>query len=183
MIKGTIMKKSTKGALAAAAAGSLLLGGAGSLAYWTDASTISGSSIGSGHLKLTPAAAGCDAWQLGGSDFNTGTETIVPGDTLTRHCSYTADMAGTSLTATVDVSTPSFTGGGLAPALTPSATYAVAGGSDVNAGTPTTIGDGDSVDVDITVSFPRGTGVDNTYNRAAGLTAALGAITVTATQS
>ncbi len=39
------MKKSTKGALAAAAAGSLLLGGAGSLAYWTDAESITGTSI------------------------------------------------------------------------------------------------------------------------------------------
>ena len=32
------MKNATKGALAAAAAGSLLLGGAGSLAYWTGTS-------------------------------------------------------------------------------------------------------------------------------------------------
>ena len=65
-----MMKKSTKGAFAAAAAGSLLLGGAGSLAYWTDASTVDGKAITSGHLQLNPITATCDdSWQLDGEAF------------------------------------------------------------------------------------------------------------------
>ncbi len=49
------MKKTTKGALAAVAGGSLLFGGAGSLAYWTGESTVTGDSIESGTLDLTHA--------------------------------------------------------------------------------------------------------------------------------
>ncbi len=47
------MNKSTKGALAAACGGVLLLGWAGSLAYWTDGTNIDGDSFASGHLQLT----------------------------------------------------------------------------------------------------------------------------------
>ena len=50
------MKKSTKGALAATTAGVLLLGGAGSLAFWSD--SIGGSTISSGHISLDDTTAG-----------------------------------------------------------------------------------------------------------------------------
>ena len=75
------MKKSTKGALAAAAAGSLLLGGAGSLAYWTDAETVGGGSIASGHLKLLPVGTLRDV-PADRRRVGIHRDKIVPGDTL-----------------------------------------------------------------------------------------------------
>lgn len=53
------MKKSTKGAVAAAATAVLLLGGGTSLAYWTATGTAAGGSITAGTLTLS--AATCDA--------------------------------------------------------------------------------------------------------------------------
>src|SRR5687767_11072956 len=46
------MSKTFKGAGAAIVAGVLLIGGAGSLAYWSDAEGVTGGSISSGELKL-----------------------------------------------------------------------------------------------------------------------------------
>lgn len=174
------MKKSTKGALAAAAAGSLLLGGAGSLAYWTDAETITGTSIASGHLKLDPGT--CGDWLLEGVVY-AGTEKLVPGDTLTRHCTYTVDMTADNLKAKLDVAVPALSGT-LKDGLSTSATrFTVNAGAGIVPGTPTTIADNDAIAVDVAVDFPNVTGLtSNDYNNASGLSAALGAITVTASQ-
>ena len=46
------MKKSTKGALAASSAAVLLLGGAGSLAFWSDSQDVGSANITSGELTL-----------------------------------------------------------------------------------------------------------------------------------
>lgn len=178
------MKKSTKGALAAGAAASLLLGGAGSLAYWTDQATITGSSITSGHLKLTSPV--CGQWKFA-DGTNLGNGTIVPGDTVSETCTYVVDAAGKNLVATFDVTNPAMTGGTpLDAVLDPSATYAVRHAGVT--GTPTsghgvTISAGDTVTAVVTVAFPRGSGVDNSTNIATGVTATLDNIVVTATQS
>jgi alternate signal-mediated exported protein len=180
-----MMKKSTKGAFAAAAAGSLLLGGAGSLAYWTDAESISGGTITAGHLKLTPVGAGCGDWKLAGVTFDVANEKIAPGDTLTRHCEYTVSMAGKRLAAQVDVSTPSFTGT-LEPGLEHTATYSVGTATAIPTGTATTIAHGQTVGVDLEVEFPHvldaGAGQNNSFNKSTTLTAVLGDFTVTAKQ-
>lgn len=78
------MRKSTKGALAAVAAGALLLGGAGTLAYWTDEATIAGTDITTGHLTVdaTDCEAGTLVWTLEGDAFDPTTDTLIPGDTL-----------------------------------------------------------------------------------------------------
>ena len=96
------MKKSTKGALAAGAAASLLLGGAGSLAYWTSTGTIDGTSISSGHLKLVSPS--CDGWKLDNETtaFDPAADQIVPGDVLTQVCHYTVDAKGKHILA-IDV--------------------------------------------------------------------------------
>ena len=52
------MNKASKGALAALAAGVLLLGGAGSLAFWTDTAEVAGGAINSGELSLTDTTPG-----------------------------------------------------------------------------------------------------------------------------
>lgn len=176
-----MMKKSTKGALAAGAAGVLLLGGAGSLAYWTDAGTVNGTDITSGHLALDPVAAECDdTWRLNDTEDYVA-QVLVPGDTLTRHCTYTVDMAGDNLEAELDVSAPDLTGT-LADGLSMAGSSFTVDGVDIVPGAPTTIVDGASVAVDLEVDFAEDGTADNAYNDADGLAAALDDVTVTATQ-
>lgn len=50
------MKKSRRGALVAAAGILLLLGGAGTLAFWTDSRPITGGPGNSGHLRIVTDA-------------------------------------------------------------------------------------------------------------------------------
>ena len=71
------MKKSTKGALAAAAAGTLLLGGAGTYAFWTDTATVDGGDIASGSITLSSVVC-ADDWTH--SENDDVVEFIVPGD-------------------------------------------------------------------------------------------------------
>lgn len=102
------MKKSTKGTLAAAAAGTLLLGGAGSYALWSTSATVSGTSLNSGHLALLDPS--CGDWQLDSGESAPLTyadgDPIVPGDALTRVCTYTIDASGNHLRATVAADAP-----------------------------------------------------------------------------
>ena len=108
------MNKTTKGALAAGAAGVLLLGGVGTLAFWTDTETATGTGINSGHLKLTLPDCG-EGWLLDGetTTFVPATDLLVPGDTLTKVCDYTVDAAGDHLAATFTATGPSdITGAG-----------------------------------------------------------------------
>ena len=69
------MKKATKGALAVTAAGALLLGGAGTLAYWNDVQGVTGGTISSGHLKLTPGT--CDGWKLNNGQHGRSRTTLA----------------------------------------------------------------------------------------------------------
>ncbi len=64
------MKKATKGAIAAAGAGVLLLGGAGTLAYWTADGAAAGSDITAGDLDLT--AGTCSGWTYASGAAGTG---------------------------------------------------------------------------------------------------------------
>jgi alternate signal-mediated exported protein len=178
------MNKSTKGALAAGAAGSLLLGGAGSLAYWTDTAPVGGADINSGHLKLVPVSGtGCDGWKLNTAPYVPTSDKIVPGDSLTQHCSYRVDMAGGTLKATVAVSDLTGTWGtasatALTGAISKTVAFKDAGGTPITGTTPVT--NGYVVNADLTVGIPAT--ADNTANAVSGLFARLNDITVTATQ-
>ncbi|HWV27089.1 MAG TPA: alternate-type signal peptide domain-containing protein [Aeromicrobium sp.] len=174
------MKKSTKGALAAAGAGVLLLGGAGTLAYWTDDATISGTTITSGHLTVD--ASDCDAtnavWTLEGDAFDPATDALIPGDTLTMNCDVDVDVEGTHF-ATVDIAATTPSGALAAPwdELTVGATVdgSATGGTDraVNQGSNT-------IPVVITVAWPYGV-EDNDLN--GDLSTALDDIEITVTQN
>ncbi|WP_180933474.1 alternate-type signal peptide domain-containing protein [Nocardioides ungokensis] len=171
------MKKSTKGALAAGAAASLLLGGAGSLAYWTSTGTISQSSISSGDLSLGSADCGT-GWSFDdveGTGVLTGTSKLVPGDVLTKTCTYVITAKGDHLKADVTASTPSLTGA-LAGSLSASVTNIKVDG--VNTTHITSADDGKSLSVTVGVTYA-GTSGNTTKN----LSAVLNDITVTATQS
>lgn len=180
------MKKTTKGALAAGAAGVLLLGGAGTLAYWTDDATIDGTDINSGNLKLTGADCG-DGWILDAGlpseAVYAGTELLVPGDTLTQECTYTVSAEGDHLEAEFDVELGAgLTGAaGLVDELDVSGTSFSVGATSVTPGTPVEVADGDTVTATISVEWPYGS-EDNDANDVAGLTAALADIAVTVTQ-
>ncbi|WP_447646051.1 alternate-type signal peptide domain-containing protein [Nocardioides zeae] len=96
------MNKTTKGAIAAGSAAVLLLGGAGSLAFWNATADVPGGTVDSGELTLTPAAAG--QWTFNGAPIaDPGTVTLVPGDELAYTGSYTIGAEGDNLEAGVAV--------------------------------------------------------------------------------
>ncbi|RNL62958.1 alternate-type signal peptide domain-containing protein [Nocardioides marmoriginsengisoli] len=176
------MNKSTKGALAATAAGVLLLGGVGSLAYWSDSATIAGGAVNSGTLSLTDATAGScatAAWTLDSAEspagiaFDPATDTLVPGDVLTKRCSYTIGAVGEHLRATV-VATGGVASGDLAPSLQVAGGFTI-GGSPVTE--VTEANDGDTLVAEIQVRFDAA--ADNTTR---SRTAALGNFVVTLSQ-
>jgi alternate signal-mediated exported protein len=173
------MKKSTKGAAAAAAAGVLLLGGAGSLAYWNSTASVPGGAINSGSLALgTPA---CGAWTLDTLEpappatFTAG-DPLVPGDVLTKTCTFAITATGNHLRATLGVGSASFTPvNDLSADLTASAVFTVAG-NPIPAEI-TELNNGNVVSAAITVTFDPESG-----NESQSLGTVLSAITVTANQ-
>jgi len=91
------MKRSTKGALAASAAGVLLLGGAGSLAYWNATDDVDGGTLTAGSLTLSDMT--CAATWTEGLDLDV--QLVVPGDTVTKECTGTITMTGDHIEADV----------------------------------------------------------------------------------
>lgn len=130
-----MMKKTTKGALAAVAGGTLLFGGAGSLAYWSGTSTVTGSTINSGAITLSApdcsldVVAGTHEWLLDNDDpFDPATDTLVPGDTITKVCDIALHMVGSHIGATLAIDTAAFSASNaLVTELAPSATFTVDG--------------------------------------------------------
>lgn len=179
------MKKSTKGALAAAAAGALLLGGAGSLAYWNDSQTVTGGSIKSGTLSLTQETGQvCSDWTLdsagGSTTYVPGTTLVVPGDVITKTCDYTVNATGAHLAATLGIAASAITGDpALAGALSPTATYTLDGTPVANGASITSANDGKVLSATIKVTFVSTT----SGTTAQGETAALNDVAVTLTQS
>jgi len=152
------MKKSTKGALAAAAAGTLLLGGAGSLAFWNATATVGSSTVNAGSLTLTDDD--CSDWILDNGEQVGNValvDSIVPGDQLTKTCTYKITATGDHLRATLGASggTP---GGALAGVVTVTPSFEVGGSSITEI---TEDNDGDTLTAKIVLDFPYGTGVDN----------------------
>ena len=101
------MNKTTKGALGAAAAAALLMGGVGSLAYWSDDAMVNGGSVNSGNLTIDPIAVApnttaCDpAWKhTNGPKVGAAVTSIVPGDVITKSCTFVIGAKGDNLSAT-----------------------------------------------------------------------------------
>ena len=102
------MKKSTKGAIAGATAALLLMGGLGTNAAWQSEGTVGGSGISTGVLRLDP---NCGSWKFGilnGEVIQNPLDVahnavkdllLIPGDILTRTCTFTVHVEGTHLTA------------------------------------------------------------------------------------
>lgn len=102
------MNKATKGAIAAGAAGILLLGGAGTFALWEDNANITGGTVSTGELEL---ALGTGTWAetaTPGTPINIATFDIVPGDSLTYTTTVTATATGDNLTGELKIEGTSF---------------------------------------------------------------------------
>ncbi len=178
------MKKATKGALAAAAAGSLLLGGAGSLAFWTGTQDVSGGSINSG--KLTLSAPNCTTgpgvhdWQYDTSNavFTMGTSQVVPGDSISKVCDMTLVLDGSHIGATLALGNATITddsGNTLDTELTKSATFTVDGAAYA----PISAAGTYAIRATVTVALPSTVTSTTTQNTAA----VLEAMTLLATQT
>ena len=179
------MHATVKGALAAGAAGTLLLGGAGTLAYWNSTGTVGGSTINSGDLRLDAGTCATAGWTVsntveGVTDaaFNVATDEIVPGDVLKKVCSLDVIAVGANLRANLAVTNGTATGSSMAVGA-----YNVAGAFTLGGQPLSSITDansGNTIDATITVTFPIGATVDNaSKNKNIVLTD----YTVTATQA
>ena len=94
------MKKVTKATIAAAAAGVLLLGGAGTVALWSGTGDIDAGTVTTGHLTLDATVAG--EWTDTSADavtpdFNSATDHLVPGDTVAYEQTVTISADGKNL--------------------------------------------------------------------------------------
>jgi alternate signal-mediated exported protein len=92
------VKNSTKGALAVGAAAVLLVGGAGTLAYWTDEATVDAGPITAGSIELTALA--CEGFVYAD---DTAATLIVPGDVVTNDCDATLVLVGDNIGATLAI--------------------------------------------------------------------------------
>jgi alternate signal-mediated exported protein len=175
--EGTTMKKSTKGAIATSAAAVLLLGGAGTLAYWSDSGTVPGGTIQSGQLKLGTPDCGA-GWTLdGGAAFTT--QLLVPGDTLTKVCTVDLVATGAHLGADLVVGTPAWAATNpLTSQLAASATVTVNGVTKTHVTSADDTGTGE-IQASVVVVFD-GPSATNTSQ---GLTATLNGINLVATQT
>lgn len=176
------MKKQTKGAIAAAAAGALLLGGAGSYAVWNDSKDISTGSVTSGVLTLgacTPATGtGWTSLNPTAAPISAITSyRIVPTEVVAFNCDAVVTAVGDRLTATI-VADPSSISGALASNVTATTTLkkgtTVVSGITAIPGTPT-----QSVNVEVRLAFNNVTGT-TAQNQAVDLTALKLVLTQTA---
>lgn len=181
------MNKFAKGSLAAGAGLVLLLGGAGTLAYWNDSADLTGGTINAGTLDLTATEG---TWAQGGTPIQDIAQwTMVPGDELT----YTADLGllaqGDNIQGTV-VLDESFV------KITPAAADQIDVSFDVVEGAPLPAGvtyadevftftqpSGETaveIPIEVTVSFPY---EDAEQNESQGAVVELEKISFTATQT
>ncbi len=101
------MNKTTKGTIAIAAAAALLLGGAGSLAYWQESANVASANIATGQLHVTTQTGAWAVKKQGASTFapiaNIATFKMVPGDVVTYTVPFTTTAEGDNLAANATI--------------------------------------------------------------------------------
>ncbi len=162
------MNKLLKGAIAGAAGVALLLGGAGTFAYWNSSASIGGGTIVSGNLAVASNAA-AGVWKSNGNVVNLATHKIVPGDSLTYTKTMDITATGDNLVATLGLDaasvTPSTTAAAdvaLAAYVTKSAVLTASGTGISGTGPTYTVTAGaagvtQTVTVTVTINFPKST--------------------------
>ena len=138
------MNKLVKGAVATAAGVALLMGGAGTFAYWNDSVGITGGTITAGNLVVTDATPTNGAWTVlkngagtAATIVNIASFTASPGDKLTYTKKVSITATGDNLTATLALGAGSIAGVGAVPtaASTALASYLVKTASITATGT------------------------------------------------
>ncbi len=158
------MKKSTKGAFAAGTAAVLLMGGAGTMAFWTADADVDGVAVTAGELKIISDTCADADWVFDGEEdeagkvYDAATDPIVPGDVLTKTCSFEIQATGEHLRAELEVTNPELSGD-LEPALTLEDSFTI-GATEVANGEITEENDGNVVNANISVTFEGGSGND-----------------------
>lgn len=191
------MRSPVKAGLATVAGVALLLGSAGSLAYWNDTENpAGGTTVSSGELDLGTPDCG-SGWLLDdGSGFTPASDTIVPGDSLTMTCTMLISATGEHLTAELTATSPAVQDtDGLDDELALTAAWETdtnATDGDTVSSTETAItpaagawdfteaDDGLYLRVTLELDFPFGS-LDNDSN--GGIDAVLDGVSVTATQT
>lgn len=107
------LKKTTTAAIAATVGAVLLLGGAGTLAYWSDTDTSSAQIISTGTLDVSPTTG--NDWKYVSSTGVVGAavDQIVPGDRVQTTINVPVKLVGKNLKAQLQVTranTESLTG-------------------------------------------------------------------------
>jgi len=182
------MKKSTKGTLAAAAGAVLLLGGAGSLAYWNASATVNGGAVTTGSLTLSGGTCGATWVYANGTAAGQTVAKVVPGDSITKSCTFTVGASGDHLSASLGApATTAYTkspAGAGTDSLTVATTYTIDRtpvATLVNGDKLTSTDNGKTLTAKFVVTMPYGSPTVN-GNDTQDLTATLNALTVTLTQ-
>ncbi|MCM0622080.1 alternate-type signal peptide domain-containing protein [Nocardioides bruguierae] len=172
-----------RSAVAVVVAVLLLLEIRGTLASWSDSVGVGGvTGLAAGSLALTDTTAGtCAAagWTIDsaeaapGISFDPVTMALVPGDVLTKSCTFTLDATGEHLRATLATTSPTTTGD-LAAELVVGGAFTVGGASVTEV---TEANDGETIAATLSITY-NGT-ADNTTQLD---TADIGGYTVSLTQ-
>jgi alternate signal-mediated exported protein len=176
------MNKLTKAAIAGAAGIALLLGGAGSLAYWNTSASLTGATITAGELTITANNDG--AWSDAGGAITIASFRAVPGDVLTYTASFDVTAVGDNLTATVALTGDSIAAASTSPAdvklasLLTKSTVVKVGGVVTNVVSPAA--GTQTVTVSVSITWPDGAPVDD--NDAMNGAVDLSGMTITLTQ-
>jgi alternate signal-mediated exported protein len=157
------MNKFTKASIATGAGIVLLLGGAGTFAYWNDAEDLAPGTITSGTLTLEQGTA-AGVW-TDTSDNSTITDLgdflIVPGDKLVYTKSIAVNATGDNLLAVLSADTTDMVGGALADDVTVSVEAVTTDLGVTNVGDEVHItaalAGSSTIDVRVVVEFPWGT--------------------------
>ena len=105
------MNKAMKGAIAAGAAGILLLGGAGTFAVWSDSRNVTADAVNTGVLSLDVNPDGDAKWAETAdlaTEISPATFEIVPGDSLTYTATVAVTATGDNLTGELKIDEASF---------------------------------------------------------------------------
>ena len=163
------MNKLTKAGIAAAAGIALLMGGAGTLAYWNDSASLTGGTITAGTLDITGVTGGTWSATNGANSTtiaNIANYRIVPGDVLTYTANVNVALEGDLLQTQLGL-----TAGSITAASTDADDVALAGFLSSNVAVAATTGPGialtapgtysiaktvTTIPVTVTIQFPNG---------------------------
>ena len=179
------MNRLTRAAVATTSAALLLLGGAGTLAYWTGTGTATGTALNSGSLTVTDGT--CDAWTFTAADGGGTPTDIIPGDSVQTVCTVTVQGVGDHLgvTAALDTAGTAFAEtNDLASAITLDTGDVLLDGAAVpTAGFDISDGAAHTVTVTVTAEFPYGDATSVSPNSTQNLVATLDDVVIDVVQT